>query len=366
MHTAIEVYAGREAARQLREHGWQPELFSLLLGASGGPKWLVLAELDRYLFGEFLGRSSAPLTALGSSVGAWRHACLVQHDPGAAIDRFAHAYLEQRYSAKPAPAEISRVGLDMLDQLLGGGGVGQLLEHPRIRTAIVTARGRGANASAHGAPLAAGMGVAALGNGLDRRLLQGAFQRVLFHTDTPPTGLPLHGFSTRHVALSAANARAALHATGSIPFVLAGERDIPGAPRGQYWDGGIIDYHFDLRACTASGLILFPHFRADITPGWFDKFLPWRRLHPRQIDRLVLLCPSRHFVASLPGGKIPDRTDFTRFDERTRRQHWHTCIMRSAALADELRALVAGDDPLRGVHCAAEHATSPRVERTGT
>ena len=40
----------------------------------------------------------------------------------------------------------------------------------------------------------------------------------------------------------------ALHASGSIPFVLTGERDIPGAPPGQYWDGGIIDYHFDLAA----------------------------------------------------------------------------------------------------------------------
>ena len=57
---ALAVYAGKRAAAQLEKNGWAPELFSLLLGASGGPKWLILSHLDRVLFGDFLQRSDTP------------------------------------------------------------------------------------------------------------------------------------------------------------------------------------------------------------------------------------------------------------------------------------------------------------------
>ena len=62
----------------------------------------------------------------------------------------------------------------------------------------------------------------------------------------PNAGLAFHDFNTRYCRLDESNVLAALHASGAIPFVLTGERDISGAPPGQYWDGGIIDYHFDL------------------------------------------------------------------------------------------------------------------------
>ena len=148
--------------------------------------------------------------------------------------------------------------------------------------------------------------------------------------------------------LDAATLTRSLHASGSIPFVLTGERDIPGAPAGQYWDGGIIDYHFDLGQYQGDGLILYPHFRSDITPGWFDKFLPWRQAAIHEIDNLVLLCPGEAFVADLPFGKIPDRSDFTRLGHEERVRYWEICVARSAALAEEFAALVDDSDPLRG------------------
>ena len=61
---ALSVYLGREAARRIGAQGWSPDLFSLLLGASGGPKWFVLGQLDRLLFGDFLrGGEQAPVRA---------------------------------------------------------------------------------------------------------------------------------------------------------------------------------------------------------------------------------------------------------------------------------------------------------------
>ena len=348
---ALSIHMGSEAAHSIERNGWTPELFSLLLGASGGPKWLILGQLDRFLFGDFLQRSDHPLATLGSSIGSWRNACLTQTDPVAAIDRMEQGYLYQQYdSEKPSVQEISIVSQGILESMLGEDGRSQLVNHPRITSHIVTARGRGPAASSSTPLLATGMGVAALGNAVSRKLLKHLFQRVVFHSGRAPSpGLSLLDFNTQYCTLREGNLQQSLHASGAIPFVLTGERDIPGAPRGQYWDGGIIDYHFDLEQYQGDGLLLYPHFRAGIVPGWFDKFLPWRQSALDETKRLVLLCPSEAFIASLPQGKIPNRSDFTRMQPEQRVAYWEQCVAASARLAEEFAELVDGSDPMAGV-----------------
>ena len=49
MQSALSVYMGSEAAKTIGEQGWQAAPFSTLIGASGGPKWLILSELDKVL-----------------------------------------------------------------------------------------------------------------------------------------------------------------------------------------------------------------------------------------------------------------------------------------------------------------------------
>lgn len=351
MTKALAVYAGREAARRIEREGWSPTLFDRLVGASGGAKWFILGHLDRLLFGDFLQRSDKPLDVLGSSIGTWRHACLAQDDPVDAIDRLEAGYLYQSYSsARPTPAEVSQVSRAILQDVLGPNGAAQIANHPRIRSHIVTARGRGPAGARSNTLLGTAMGTAALGNIASRRLLALHFQRVVFHSGPrPDTGLHFTDFDTRYSQLSAANTAQALHASGSIPFVLTGERDIPGAPGGQYWDGGIIDYHFDIAQMDSAGLLLYPHFSADIVPGWFDKFLPWRKTSLATLDKLVLLCPSAQFIASLPHAKIPDRSDFKTMAVQDRQHYWQTCIDRSRALAEEFHELLQSSDPLAGV-----------------
>ena len=341
---------GREAAHRIDRDGWAPELFSLLLGASGGPKWFVLAQLDRFLFGDYLQRSTESLSALGSSIGSWRHTCLAMPDPVAAIDAMEDGYLHQRYACKPTAIEVSEVSRAILRKVVGDIGGEHLVNHPRIRTHIITARGRGPSASASPPVLGVGMGAAALSNTVSRRWLGLHFQRVVFHSgQAPEPGLSLADFDTRYCPLRAETLVSTLHASGAIPFVLAGERDIPGAPTGHYWDGGIIDYHFDLRQYAGEGLMLYPHFSPRVIPGWFDKFLPHRRGRVDSTARLVLLCPTADFTADLPFGKIPDRNDFTRLGEEERIRYWETCVARCQALAEEFASLVEGGDPLRGV-----------------
>ena len=87
---SLDIYAGPAAMRRLRKEGLCQSQFKVLVAASGGPKWFVLAGLDRYLFGSFFANRVSELFTIGSSVGAWRVCCLATHDPVASLERLAH------------------------------------------------------------------------------------------------------------------------------------------------------------------------------------------------------------------------------------------------------------------------------------
>ncbi len=349
---ALSVYAGDTARRTLRREGWQPGLFQTMIGASGGAKFLALAHLDRFLFGDFLQRSRHEMHLIGSSIGSWRHAALTQKDPVKALVKLQHDYQHQYYEpgAKPSPEFVSQVSLDILGGFLDESQPSGLCNHPRFRSHVVTARGLGPTGSAKGIVQALGLAQAAIWNSVHRKALQACFQRVVFSSHKADgLGFEFTDFLTLHAPLMRHNAVPVLHASGSIPFVLTGERDIEGAPPGQYWDGGIVDYHFDLRSYNGEGLVLYPHFRGDITPGWFDKFLPWRRAPAAMLDKVILLCPSSEYVAGLPYKKIPDRGDIPKMKHEERVAYWQIAIDASLALAEEFAELVNGPDPLRNV-----------------
>ena len=350
MQSALSVYMGSDAAKTIGERGWQSGPFSTLIGASGGPKWLILSELDKVLGQALLLGRSEPMTLLGSSIGTWRHACLSLNDPGAAISRLQQAYLYQEYScARPSPIEVSEVAERMLREALGPEGAHQIAAHPTLRNAIVTARAKGLARGESGWRLGMGMATATLGNAINRKGLELLFDRVAFcHGEL--SALPFaDGFNTQLTAINELNLIPALKASGAIPFLMQCEPTIPGASSGPFWDGGIIDYHFTLKANQTSGLVLYPHFRDRLTPGWFDKLLRWRTPHRSVIDQLVLMCPSDAFLAQLPHGKIPDRGDFRVMSPSERVAYWETCVRESRRLAEAFHDLINGDDPLRGV-----------------
>jgi hypothetical protein len=350
MQSALSVYMGSEAAKTIGEQGWQSALFSTLIGASGGPKWLILSELDKVLGEALLQGRGDPMTLLGSSIGTWRHACLSLNDPGAAISRLQQAYLYQEYScARPSPIEVSEVAERMLREALGPEGAQQVAAHPTLRNAIVTARAKGLARGESGWRLGMGMATATLGNAISRKGLEVLFDRVAFCHGELSTLPFTDGFNTQLTAINELNLIPALKASGAIPFLMQCEPTIPGASGGPFWDGGIIDYHFTLKANQTPGLVLYPHFRDRLTPGWFDKMLRWRTPDRSVIDQLVLICPSDAFLAQLPHGKIPDRGDFRVMSRLDRVAYWETCVRESERLAEAFQSLISGGDPLRGV-----------------
>lgn len=68
----FHIYAGVEALAHIQQQGLQRDDISMLLGASSGPKWLVLHGFDQYLLKTMQGREQA-LDLMGRQrvLGAW-------------------------------------------------------------------------------------------------------------------------------------------------------------------------------------------------------------------------------------------------------------------------------------------------------
>jgi hypothetical protein len=339
------ILAGRKALPIIRDEGLDPDRVQVVAGAAGGPKWLVLYGLDRWLFGEYFKDRRAPLHLVGSSIGSWRFAAASVKEPVSGIDNFKVAYFRQRYSARPSAAEVSKETRQVLDGFIGDVETRQILAHPSFRPAILTVRCRNLALASESVPLqAAALGFAALCNAASRTSLRFFFQRTLFHH---PAGNGFWGgfddFPERKIGLNERNLREAVMASGSIPLVMAGVSDIPGAPRGVYRDGGIIDYHLNLKfPCDSDRLVLFPHYADHVIPGWFDKKVAWRKPVFDYLDNVVLVAPSPEFVAGLPQGKISDRKDFQIFSGRDdeRIKSWQTIVDQSMRLAEDIHEAI--------------------------
>lgn len=337
------VRAGPEALQRLRS-GWDWTQFQVLLGASGGPRWLVLSALDRVL-AKRLTAGNRPVHLLGSSAGAWRFAAYLQNDPEAALRRLERAYIEGNWDHRRALAERGLEARSIMRQLLDGRQA-ESLRHPLFRLHVVTTLCRGPLASDRNLPQLAGLLGAAILTLLGRRWLGALAQRALFSDPRSPLPSLLDDVPGRVWPLSADNLEDALLASGAIPLVLPGTRNVARGPRGCLRDGGLIDYHFDHVRFHGSGLILMPHHAAALMPSWLDRFHPSRALHSEIIRRLVLVHPSAEWLASLPGGGVPNRDDAHRMGEADRKRRWWEAASRSEELAEALDDAVQRAEPL--------------------
>ncbi|WKB53283.1 phospholipase [Eleftheria terrae] len=349
---ALQIYAGPRALQRIREQGLQPGDIQVVAGAAGGPKGLILSHLDRHVFGSFLAGSSHTVHLVGASIGAWRMATGALPEPATHFQRLADGYIHERYEPEPGrkmptAEQVSRRFSEQL-QAFFEGRIEPLLAHPRYRLHIVTSRGRHLLGREGRLRTPLGYLGALLSNAASRKALSAWLERVVF--SAPGEALPVDLADLRHrrVALSSANFLPALLASCSIPFVLKAVHDIPGGPRGAYWDGGITDYHLhwnyssilgaaQAQAGERGGLVLYPHFQQALVPGWLDK--AWRARHraTAYLDNVIVLAPQASWVQGLPNRKLPDRQDFARYgqDVAARVRDWSRALSESERLAEE-------------------------------
>ena len=328
----IQILAGKKALAEIQKHGLRPERIKLMVGASGGPKWLMLSRLDQYLCEHFFSKAHQPISLIGSSIGSWRMACYAQKDPLAAFKEFEHIYTNQRYSEKLKPEEISVFVDKVLGQLFSLDRSNEIVNNVNRKLHVVAVRNRkwlnGRSKLAQGIGLLS----AATGNVVSSKIVEALYPRVII---SPQESTDPYYHEPETIALTGENLPQALVASGAIPMVMEPTK-IDGGKNRWHWDGGMVDYHFPGPFNVDDGLVFYPHFFPKIVPGWFDKGIPWRKAKSENYENVVMLAPTQSFIDKLPYGKIPDRNDFVKFTDDEREQYWQTVLTATDQLVKEL------------------------------
>jgi hypothetical protein len=355
MRSSIQIILGDRAKAHIANKGLKPEDICAIPAAAGGPKGLIWLGPDHLQ--KRAEQGVKPLQLIGASIGAWRMAAAASSKPAATLKRLAQQYVEaQNYDKGVDRFEISRVCKNMVQAVVADEA--QHMVKPLGKELLVWVN-KGLTPLHHAQQQRArkrGFASAVLANSVNRNRLSSYFERWVFQSPGARTDWLKQAFDripTRIEDLDALNVHDALLASGSIPFVLNPVHKIAHALRedhpevkyheGPFWDGGLTDYHLALPYHRLDGLVLYPHFAPTVTPGWLDKFLKLRKANPDWMSNVILVCPSPEFVKRLPAKKIPDRSDFKRynFDHRIRIPLWQAAIRESERMAEDFSTWLA-------------------------
>ncbi len=336
------IKAGQRAYSIIIDEGLQKERIKCVLGAAGGPKWLVLYGLDKAIYTQFLTKRKSPVQLIGSSIATWRFAALAQKDGERAIDIFKERYMAQKYSLNPNREEITAETAAILETYLPDSKIQEILTHPVLRLCIITARAKHLLQYEHKYPLMAGLAFTALTNAVSRKLLQIDFDRFIFYDKREfPSFIRWDDFNTQYIPLDGTNIKKAIMASGAIPLVMKGVPFTYNGHTTMLRDGGLVDYQMDLPLTLNGGIALYPHYRDSIISGWFDKALPYRR-RQHNLEDICIISPNKEAIFSLPYKKIPDRNDFYTFagNDKERLSFWEKAVELGIHMAEEFMELV--------------------------
>ena len=143
---ALHIQAGPVALQHLQAQGLAPQDITVMPGAAGGPKGLILGPLDRFIFGDWLPSSNQAVDLVGASIGAWRLASACLNQTVEALQRLEHDYIHQHYEIpagqrRPSAAQVSQEFGQSL-QAFYGARIAEISEGEagRSKRSIVAAR----------------------------------------------------------------------------------------------------------------------------------------------------------------------------------------------------------------------------------
>jgi hypothetical protein len=341
---SIRIKAGKRAYEVIQDGGFHLDHVTTYFAPATGPRWLVAAGFDLTLLKNDLLGHSGPVTLIGASAGAWRFAAWAQPEPEKSYRTLMEAYITTTYSRTDTPATILLSMQDIMNAYLEDDALPFALANKKYRLAIITARAKNLVSSETKWVQQTGLGICFLLNAVNRSYLHYFAERVVFYNGTKPPHFCLRSdFRGRYIPLTEINFKHAVMASGAIPVVVAGVRNIYGAPTGVYRDGGLIDYHLTHHfAAKNDDITLFFNHQERIVPGWLDKKLSYRHPPDHILDNVLMVYPSEDFIARLPGGKVPDREDFATFIDHpaTRINNWRQTVQLVEPLGEQFLELV--------------------------
>jgi len=340
----ICIKAGKRAYEIIQDGGFQFDRITTYFGPATGPRWLIASGFDLTLLkNDLLGRSKA-IHLVGSSAGAMRFAAWLQPEPEKSYRTLMESYIGITYKRNDTPATVLESLVNLANAYIEDDALSFALANKKYRLAIITARARNLVASELKWVQHIGLGICFLFNAVNRSYIHDFAERVVFYNGPMPPHFCLRpDYRGRYIRLNEINFKYAIMASGAIPLVVAGIKDIYGAPSGIYRDGGLVDYHLTHNyAPTNEDLTLFFNHQERIIPGWLDKRLSYRWPQAEILDNVLMIHPSDAFVAQLPGGKVPDRDDFAIFidDPATRIRNWREAVRHAEPLGEEFLELV--------------------------
>ena len=340
----IRIKAGKNIYKIIKDGGFNFDSVSTYFGPAVGPRWLITSGFDLTLLkGGFLGRSK-PVQLVGASAGAFRFAAWLQPQAIESYQKLLEAYINVAYTKQDTPSTSLGEITNIVNVYLEDDALPFALANKKYRLVIITARARGLVAYKNTGLQKLGLVACFVFNYFSRENIYKFAERVVFYNASKPPAFCLRSrFRGTYVQLNEVNFKYAVLASGAIPLVIEGVRDIYGAPRGVYRDGGLIDYHLTHQfAAKENEIVLFFHHQERIIPGWLDKNITRRVPEPYALNNVLMVSPTQSFIESLPGGKVPDRTDLVTFihDQETRIKSWRKAVELSAPLGEEFLELV--------------------------
>jgi len=342
---SLRIKAGRKAYGLIKDGGFHLDQVAGYFGPAAGPRWLAASGFDLALIEQGVLGRSRPVSLIGASAGAWRFAAWVQPEPGKSYRTLMEKYITTVYSRADTAATVLKSLNTIIDSYIEDDALPFAMANKQYRLAVLTVRSKYLLASELKIVQALGLGLFFLFNALNRQAVHRFFERVVFYQGAkPPPFCLAKTFRGRFVPLTGVNFKYAVMASGAIPLVVGGVKNIFGAPQGVYRDGGMIDYHINQSyAAKDSDVVLFFLHQERIVPGWMDKKLKRRRPPEDLLDNVLMVHLSGEFVQKLPYGKVPDRTDFKTFidDPEARIQYWRQAVEQAAPLGEQFLELVA-------------------------
>ncbi|MHB8136832.1 MAG: hypothetical protein ACYDGO_00415 [Smithellaceae bacterium] len=340
----LRIKAGKKAYEIIKDGGFNFDAVSAYFGAAVGPRWLVASGFDLTLLAQgLLGRTKA-VNLIGTSAGAWRFAAWIQPQAVESYRKLISAYVSVSYTRKDTPATVLEKFSHIINEYIENDALPFALANKQYRLSVITSRSRGLVASEKHLLQKSALAVCYIMNFFSRNNLYHFADRVVFYNGSkPPHFCYQPQFQGKYVRINEANFKYAVMASGAIPLVVAGVRNIFGAPRGVYRDGGLIDYHLSHQfAAGENELVLFFHHQERIIPGWLDKKIIRRVPDDQTLNNVVMVFPSQRFIETLPDQRIPDRDDFLTFIDNSgqRIENWNKVVELSAPLGEDFLELV--------------------------